>query len=67
MDNEKEQLFNVSSIGALRQKSLAMLAHHLEDPLGNELQLDDLQIDQGFFVVFASGTGLTRTSAVRVA
>lgn len=66
MENEKNQLFIVSSIGALRKKSLAMFAHRLEDDCGKELQLDELEIDQKFFVVFASGTGFTRTSAVRI-
>ena len=66
MEKDKEQLFEVSSIGAIRRKSLSMLAHRLEDPQGKELELDDLAIDQSFFVVFPSGTGFTRTSATRI-
>ena len=66
MEKDGDQLFNVSSIGSIRRKSLSMLAHRLEDAQGRELKLDDLEIDQSFFVVFPSGTGFTRTSATRI-
>jgi hypothetical protein len=56
----------VASIGKLFRKSLELFAHHLEDEAGNEIGLDDLRVDQKFFVCFFSGTGLTRTSAVRI-
>ncbi len=63
---KRDQLFEVASIGALHRKSLKMFAHHLEDTDGKKILLDDLGVDQPFFVVFQSGTGFTRTSAVRV-
>ncbi len=66
MEKDGDQLFDVSSIGSIRRKSLSMLAHRLEDAQGRELKLDDLEIDQSFFVVFPSGTGFTRTSATRI-
>ncbi len=65
MDRDKR--FEVSSLGKMYGKSLAIFAHHLEDEGGNEIDLDDMEIDRTFFVVFESGTGLTRTSAVRIA
>ena len=66
MKIEQNQLFDVASIGKLYRKSLALFAHHLEDKRGNKIQLDDLDVDQVFFVIFQSGTGLTRTSAMRL-
>ncbi|MEZ4524378.1 MAG: hypothetical protein R2941_00455 [Desulfobacterales bacterium] len=66
MMRQRDQRFEVSSMGKLYRKSLAMFAHHLEDAQGNEIQLDDLEIHQPFFVIFPSGTGFTRTSAVRI-
>lgn len=62
---KRDQRFMVSSLGKMFRRSLELFAHHLEDEAGNEIQLDSLAIDQRFFVVFTSGTGLTRTSAVR--
>ena len=61
-----DQVFEVSSIGKLYLKSLKMFAHHLEDLQGNEIGLEDLDINEKFFVVFPSGNGFTRTSAVRI-
>jgi hypothetical protein len=61
----RDQIFEVASLGKLFRRSLELFAHHLEDEAGNEIQLDSLAIDQKFFVIFPSGTGLTRTSAVR--
>jgi hypothetical protein len=63
----QDQRFEVASMGTLYRKSLDLFADHLEDPDGNEIQLDDLKIDQPFFVIFPSGTGFTRTSAKRIA
>ena len=65
MKMKMNQTFDVSSVGKLYWKSLAVFAHRLEDKDGREISLDDLDIDQTFFVIFPSGTGLTRTSAVR--
>jgi hypothetical protein len=62
----QDQSFEVASIGKLFRKSLELFAHHLEDEAGNEIGLDDLRVDQKFVVYFTSGTGLTRTSAVRI-
>jgi hypothetical protein len=67
MATERDQIFNISSIGNVYRKSLAIFAHHLEDSDGDEIQLDYLAVDQPFFVIFKGGTGLTRTSAVRIA
>lgn len=61
----KEQRFEVASIGDLFRKSLENFAHHLEDESGREISIDALAVGQRFFVFFTSGTGLTRTSAVR--
>lgn len=66
MEVDSDKRFEVSSIGKLYGKSLAMFAHHLEDESGNEVDLDEMEIDRPFFVVFESGTGLTKTSAVRI-
>ncbi len=67
MVTERDKLFDISSIGKLFWKSLEMFAYRLEDENGNELRLNALEIEQKFFVVFLSGTGFTRTSAVRIA
>jgi hypothetical protein len=67
MMTERDKIFDVSSIGKLYRKSLEMFAYRLEDENGNELRLDALKIEQKFFVVFPSGTGFTRTSAMRIA
>ena len=66
MKTKKDQLFDVSSIGAIYRKTLTFFAHHLEDEDGNEIGPDDLEIGKPFFVIFPSGNGFTRTSAVRV-
>jgi len=67
MNTFQEQRFDVSSMGKIYRKSVELFAHHLEDEDGNEIRLDDLGIDQPFFVIFPSGTGFTRTSAKRIA
>lgn len=67
MQAKRDRKFDVSSIGPLYRGSLALFAHHLEDGNGNEIQLDDLGVDESFFVIFPSGNGFTRTSAVRIA
>lgn len=67
MMTERDKIYDVSSMGKLFRKSLEMFAYRLEDENGNELCLDALKIEQKFFVVFPSGTGFTRTSAVRIA
>jgi hypothetical protein len=67
MITERDKIFDVSSIGKLFRKSLEMFAYRLEDENGNELCLDAVEIEQKFFVIFPSGTGLTRTSGVRIA
>jgi hypothetical protein len=63
----RDEIFDVSSMGRLFRKSLEMFAYRLEDQYGNVLCLDALKIEQKFFVIFLSGTGFTRTSAVRIA
>lgn len=63
----QDQQFEVASMGRLYLKSLELFAHHLEDEDGNEVQLNDMEIDASFFVIFPSGTGFTRTSAKRIA
>ena len=63
---KQAQRFEVASIGKLFRKSLELFAHHLEDEAGDEIGMDDLHVDQKFVVYFTSGTGLTRTSAVRI-
>ncbi len=63
----RDQRFQVSSMGEVYRKTMEIFAHHLEDGDGNEIALDDVQVDQSFFVVFAGVTGLMRTSARRVA
>ncbi|MBI5589990.1 MAG: hypothetical protein HY881_05860 [Deltaproteobacteria bacterium] len=67
MMTERDKIFDISSMGKLFRKSLEMFAYRLEDENGKELCLDALEIEQKFFVVFHSGTGLTRTSGVRIA
>lgn len=66
MQDKRNQRFEVSSMGTMHRTSLEMFAHHLEDDEGQKILLDDLAMDQTFFVVFESGTGFTRTSAVRI-
>ena len=66
MHDDRDQRFMVSSLGTLYRTSLEMFAHHLEDEDGVRIMVDDLAVDQPFFVIFKSGTGYTRTSAVRV-
>ncbi len=66
MHEDRDQQFSVSSLGTLYRASLEMFAHHLENEDGVTIQVDDLAVAQQFFVFFKSGTGLTRTSAVRI-
>jgi len=63
----QDQQFQVSSVGKIYRRSMEMFAHHLEDENGNEIQLDDVGVDQPFFVIFMGVTGFTRTSATRIA
>jgi hypothetical protein len=67
MRTDRDQQFKVSSLGVLYRASLETFAHQLENKDGETIQVDDLAVDQQFFVVFKSGTGFTRTSAVRIA
>ena len=66
MHEDRDQQFMVSSLGTLYRTSLEMFAHHLENKAGVTVKIDDLDVDQLFFVIFRSGTGYTRTSAVRI-
>ncbi len=67
MNELRDQKFNVSSIGMIYRKTLSLFAHHFEDEDGRPIRLRQLTLGQRFFVVFESGTGLTRASAIRVA
>ncbi len=67
MHKDRNQRFDVSSMGQLFRISLAMFAHHLEDENGGKLSMDELRLNQRFFVVYESGNGFTRTSAKRIA
>lgn len=67
MQAKQDKVFHVSSLGNIFRKSLEMFAYRLEDETCNVLSLDDIKIEQKFFIVFQSGTGLTKTSAVRLA
>ena len=67
MASENEQIFEVSSMGRMYRKSLLMFAHHLEDDSGRTVDVEGLVPGRKFFVCFYSGTGLTRTSAERIA
>lgn len=67
MTEIRDRIYEVSSVGRLYRKSLSIFADYLEDDKGNKIHLDKLGLDQPFFVFFQSGTGLTRTSAVRIA
>jgi hypothetical protein len=64
--NPQEHRYSISSIGLLYRKSLQLFAQELEDLAGHPLTLDQIQVGQRFMVVFASGTGRTRTSAIRI-
>jgi hypothetical protein len=66
MDEDRDQRFMVSSLGTFYRASLEMFAHHLETVDGKKIKINELNIDQPFFVIFQSGTGFTRTSAVRL-
>jgi hypothetical protein len=66
MTADCDQVFEVSSIGKLYRKSLSLFAHHLEDENGKKINMKELAVNQKFFVVFVSGTSLTRTSAKRI-
>ena len=67
MTSENEQIFEVSSMGRMYRKSLLMFAHHLVDETGRAVSPEELSPGRRFFVFFQSGTGLTRTSAKRIA
>jgi hypothetical protein len=67
MASEYEQIFEVSSMGRMYRKSLLMFSHHLEDESGRTVDVEQLVPGRKFFVFFYSGTGLTRTSAERIA
>lgn len=67
MTPKNEQVFEVSSMGRMYRNSLLMFAHHLEDEKGRTIQVEELNPGRRFFVFFISGTGLTRTSAERIA
>lgn len=67
MTSKNEQIFEVSGMGKMYRKSLLMFAHHLEDDNGRTIHPEDLAPGRRFFVIFPSGTGLTRTSAERIA
>ena len=67
MPSKNEQVFEVSSMGTMYRKSLLMFAHHLVDENGRTVSLEELAPGRRFFVFFRSGTGLTRTSAIRIA
>lgn len=58
--------YNIASIGAIYRKSLEMFASRLEDLDGNPIDLDAIDVHQRFYVIFPSGTGLTRTSGIRM-
>jgi hypothetical protein len=66
MTADCDQVFEVSSVGRLYRKSLSLFAHHLEDENGKTISMDELSVNQKFFVLFVSGTSLTRTSAKRI-
>lgn len=61
------EAYNVSSLGKMYRKSIEMFAHHYETEDRTEIALDDISIGKKFFILFESPTGLTRTSAVRIA
>lgn len=60
------QRYYVSSVGNLFKKSLEMFADKLLDENGNEITAADMQINDKAFALFKSGTGITRTSVVRI-
>lgn len=61
------EAYEVSSMGKMYRKSIEMFAHHYETEDRIEIELDTIAVGDKFFVLFESGTGLTRTSAVRIA
>jgi hypothetical protein len=67
MTKDRDQVFDVSSVGKLYRKSLFLFANHFEDDSGRTIELEDLAVNQRFYVYFISGTGLTKTSAKRIA
>lgn len=67
MTADHDQVFEISSVGKLYRMSLSQFAHHLEDEAGSVIDVETLTVNQRFFVLFSSGTGLTRTSARRIA
>ncbi len=64
---DMNEAYDVSSVGRVYRKSLELFAHRYENENGIGIDLDDLGVGQKFFVVFPSGTGFTRTSAVKIA
>ncbi len=64
--DKRERQYEISSVGRLYWKSLELFATRLENLTGQELDQNNLQVDERFFVIFPSGTGMTRTSGVRV-
>lgn len=48
MQAKQDQVFHVSSLGNIFQKSLGMFAYRLEDETCNVLSLDDIKIEQNF-------------------
>lgn len=67
MTKDRDQVFDVSSVGKLYRESLLGFANHFEDEGGRTIHLEELDVNQRFYVFFASGTGLTKTSAMRIA
>ena len=61
-----DRKYEIASVGILYWKSLELFAKRLEDSEGRSIAQESLQINDRFVVVFPSGTGLTRTSGVRV-
>lgn len=66
MDPIMNKRYAIASIGAIYRKSLELFAARLEDIDGNTITVDDIEVQQHFYVIFPSGTGSTRTSGVRI-
>ncbi len=58
--------FDISSVGTYQKISVEMFADKIMDKEGNEVNLDDLDLNETAYVEFTSGTGVTRTSVVRI-
>lgn len=61
-----ERKYDIASVGVVYWKSLELFATRLEDAKGEQVDQAALAVDQRFWVIFSSGNGFTRTSAVRV-